>query len=304
MTTIEQMLDDFVAAIGTPNDAHAVREKIIEAFSQRSKDAALWQALSLDEQFALARRIASNVGYVLISEPSIQEAEDRAEASARSIGGSEAVEVGDLPILARFEQILAQWAIDDRTPPILRDDLRRFLSWFSPIRSRLVASPPGGSEAVGVLARLRGEGWSVAVHNDFYRLNGEAHTFWLLIHPSGRWAKGEGRTDDEALAAVSRSALTQPEGIAARDAVIEATHRHKKRGTTYTLIGYGRMQAERWEIVHELPSEPIQPADMAEVAIYRSVDDDSLWVRPREEFEDGRFETLRSPASRKDGNHA
>lgn len=81
--------------------------------------------------------------------------------------------------------------------------------------------PPGGSEAVGVLARLRGEGWSVAVHNDFYRLNGEAHTFWLLIHPSGRWVRGEGRTDDEALAAVSRSALTQPEGIAARDAVIE-----------------------------------------------------------------------------------
>lgn len=45
---------------------------------------------------------------------------------------------------------------------------------------------------------LRAAGWSVAVHND-YRLNGEAHTFWLLTHPSGRYAKGEGRTDAEAL---------------------------------------------------------------------------------------------------------
>lgn len=48
------------------------------------------------------------------------------------------------------------------------------------------------------LAVLRGAGWSVAVHND-YRLNGEAMTFWLFTHGNGRWIKGEGRTDDEAL---------------------------------------------------------------------------------------------------------
>lgn len=46
---------------------------------------------------------------------------------------------------------------------------------------------------------LRAEGWSVAVHND-YRLNGEAFTFWLWTHPSGRYVKGEGRTDADALA--------------------------------------------------------------------------------------------------------
>lgn len=51
---------------------------------------------------------------------------------------------------------------------------------------------------VGVKA-LRDAGWSVAIHND-YRLAGEPHTFWLFTHPDGRWIKGEGRTDDEAIA--------------------------------------------------------------------------------------------------------
>jgi hypothetical protein len=48
------------------------------------------------------------------------------------------------------------------------------------------------------LAWFREAGWSVAVHND-YRQNGEARTFWLFTHPSGVWAKGEGRCDEEAV---------------------------------------------------------------------------------------------------------
>jgi hypothetical protein len=47
---------------------------------------------------------------------------------------------------------------------------------------------------------IRAAGWTVAVHND-YRLNGEAHTFWLFTK-DGRCAKGEGKTDAEALTQV------------------------------------------------------------------------------------------------------
>lgn len=101
---------------------------------------------------------------------------------------------------------------------------------------------------------------------------------------------------------------------------MQATHRHKKRGTEYVLIGYGTfvslddakdMQDLRvaevapgvWHVrfAFQLPAKSewaraqcetrIENGDV--LAIYRSATDPTeIWVRPREEFEDGRFEAL------------
>jgi hypothetical protein len=78
------------------------------------------------------------------------------------------------------------------------------------------------------------------------------------------------------------------------EAVSDATHRHVRRGTEYTLLGIGKMQTQDWyEQGHDIMNRLVyETADMAEVAIYRSVKDGSLWVRPKDEFEDGRFAAL------------
>lgn len=74
--------------------------------------------------------------------------------------------------------------------------------------------------ASGYLAALRHGGWRVAVHND-YRMHGQDWTFWLLTHPSGVWAKGEGVSDGLALANAhdaARAAISaQADGIAGTD---------------------------------------------------------------------------------------
>lgn len=48
------------------------------------------------------------------------------------------------------------------------------------------------------LYALRSRGWRVAAHSD-YKQDGVWYTFWLFTHENGRWIKGEGITDDEAL---------------------------------------------------------------------------------------------------------
>lgn len=71
-------------------------------------------------------------------------------------------------------------------------------------------------------------------------------------------------------------------------------YQHVKTKGIYKLIGYGRMQAGYWGDHH--PQMPLtshgKSVDMREVAIYQSINDGSIWVRPREEFEDGRFKRL------------
>ncbi|MFA7256952.1 MAG: hypothetical protein WC047_05200 [Kiritimatiellales bacterium] len=68
------------------------------------------------------------------------------------------------------------------------------------------------------------------------------------------------------------------------------THRHVKTGGEYMLLGIGKMQSKRWQ--EQNPHGAlIWNVDMREVAIYRGADG-SLWVRPIEEFNNGRFVPL------------
>jgi hypothetical protein len=59
----------------------------------------------------------------------------------------------------------------------------------------------GGKGAA--IDELRNQDWYIAVHND-YRLNGKRMTFYLLTHDDGRWVKGEGATDTDALLEINQ----------------------------------------------------------------------------------------------------
>ncbi len=64
------------------------------------------------------------------------------------------------------------------------------------------------------------------------------------------------------------------------------TYRHKKRGGEYIVLHIGKMQALDWLHVNS------ETVDLAPVVVYRALSDQSIWVRPKYEFEDGRFEKL------------
>lgn len=105
----------------------------------------------------------------------------------------------------------------------------------------------------------------------------------------------------------ARPAPSIPAGYRLAPEVPTPTHRHKKRGTEYVLIGIGKMQAEHWLDGRKAGRDSggnfhVLSVDMHKVAIYQSVDDGSLWARPIEEWNDGRFEAIAAPAQQQEGN--
>ncbi len=68
------------------------------------------------------------------------------------------------------------------------------------IRSQVASETAPVENVEQTLHRLRQCGWRIAVHND-YMLHGQLHTFWGLTR-NGRFVKGEGLSDREALAEV------------------------------------------------------------------------------------------------------
>jgi hypothetical protein len=73
-------------------------------------------------------------------------------------------------------------------------------------------------------------------------------------------------------------------------APVEATVKHKKRGTTYdVLAGLALLQTDT----------PL--SDMAEVVVYRCRETGDFWVRPCSEFNDGRFAPLAAQEDESNG---
>jgi hypothetical protein len=70
-----------------------------------------------------------------------------------------------------------------------------------------------------------------------------------------------------------------PPASASGTGTFQPTHRHKKRGSVYQVIGTAQLQA----------TEPL--SDNAQLTVYRA-EDRTLWVRSTGEFNDGRFEPL------------
>lgn len=95
------------------------------------------------------------------------------------------------------------------------------------------------------------------------------------------WSVGRGASrDDLAIvdAALAASISADPVNNASCRQPVRV--KHVKRGTSYRVLGVGKIQTET----------PLR--DHAEIMIYQGETDGLLWVRSLEEFWDGRFEPL------------
>lgn len=126
-------------------------------------------------------------------------------------------------------------------------------------------------------------GWRVWIG-----IGDQSPSFFLTAKPENREAAVSFAEADYRQRILSTLSLPAQEPEEAR-----VLYRHQKRGTFYELIGIGKMQSENWESVEfsqSLGCNVGYTVDMEEVAVYRSVEDpNEIWVRPRGEFEDGRF---------------
>lgn len=73
--------------------------------------------------------------------------------------------------------------------------------------------------------------------------------------------------------------------------------RHKKTGGLYIILHHAKMQVgswfqKGWDDVYQTDTFS-KSADMEDVIVYQSLQDDMIWTRPKDEFHE-RFENLNS----------
>lgn len=86
------------------------------------------------------------------------------------------------------------------------------------------------------------------------------------------------RDDARAEAEIAKARVKALEAMLSRD--VAFTARHKKRGTSYEVLGIGKVQSA------------VALWDNDEVVIYRGKSDGKLWARKKDEFFDGRFDLM------------
>lgn len=128
-----------------------------------------------------------------------------------------------------------------------------------------------------------------------------AETIEALRHPGRPVGAGDGDTYIPAelsrkhrLAAADHLTRLQAENDRMREAIDTSGRRvrHKKRGSTYTVIGEAEIQT----------SNRLFEEDR--VTVYRCDTDGKIWARPTPEFEDGRFEPIEQSAEEVDRDGA
>lgn len=98
----------------------------------------------------------------------------------------------------------------------------------------------------------------------------------MFKHSTGGWVKHQ---DHEAAMQVLREQLDQLRSeFVALQAPRRVTWRHVKRGSEYVVLARGELQSSAGPI-----------PEGTRLITYQGTDDGRVWVRPVDEFEDGRF---------------
>ena len=103
-------------------------------------------------------------------------------------------------VLESVNDIPSEWTNTVRIP--VQQRLEEVYSFMHEVRRELQNERKEAGNTfdtpADLLGEIRRQDWVVAVHNDYHQ-EGQFRTFWLFTHPNGKYLKGEGETDTDAL---------------------------------------------------------------------------------------------------------